>query len=116
MVELPAAARKDAAELAERILTAAGSGLRHYQTASRERILYEAAQIIDTLKPKEKTPEPIELKTPDQLTTQRIIQIAVIAGFQLNSGYGQDAKKRMPVSDTNTLNNFARLLVSEVLK
>ena len=100
--------RIEAIELADKILQAAGSGLRHYMPSSKERIVDEAEKAIKALRAKDTR------KTPDQLTNERIVQIGVISGFMLSTAHGQDTKKLMPVSDASTLVNFGRMLISEV--
>lgn len=45
-----------------------------------------------------------------------IYALALKAGFMLSSQYGQEENKLMPVSDGETLQKFAKLIIEECAK
>ena len=99
--------------LAEKILAAAGSGLRHYVPATKSRIISVAKNEISAIKMAEVIGRNYGNAA---LSAQRAVEIGVLAGFMLSTAHGQDNGKLMPVSDATTLQNFARMLLQEVGK
>lgn len=49
--------------------------------------------------------------TRRELGRRETVELALICGFMLHSGYGQNSDKMMPVSDTETLMRFAQMVL-----
>lgn len=45
------------------------------------------------------------------LPISEIMSLALTTGFMIHSGYGQQIDKKMPVSDTETLRDFANAII-----
>lgn len=82
--------RNDAVELADKILTAAGSGFRHYVPSSKERIVAVAAQEIDAIKAK----APPVAQLPEKLV--ETMQILIRPDYDLGCNVVTIEAKGMP--------------------